>query len=322
MIYLTFKQMQISIKKEVKIGILMVLTIGFFFIGYNFLKGRNILKPSSFYYVVYEDIGGLMESGYVMRSGYRIGYVDNIRFADNLDHLIVRLAIPKRFDLPVGSVARIFNLDIMGTMAVEIIPGASDAKHDPGDTLSAAFKPGLTDIIAGQIDPIASKAGSMMSSIDSVMIIMQQMLDNDFRESFSAGTAHLSNTLYAMDTLLTKENSRFNKILASLESITENIAGSNNDISSTLNNLASISDSLSESELLSAINNLNEVLSEVNQAMEGVNRGQGSLGKLLTDEELYNNLESAAKNLDLLLIDLQESPGRYVHFSIFGRKQK
>jgi phospholipid/cholesterol/gamma-HCH transport system substrate-binding protein len=314
--------MQISFKKEVKIGILLVLTISFFFIGYNFLKGRNILKPTSYYYVVYDDIGGLMESGHVIKSGYRIGSVDNIRFADNQDHLVVRLAIPQSFDLPVGSVARIFSLDVMGTMAIEIIPGTSDAKHGPGDTLYAALKPGFIDVISDQLTPVASKAESMMSSIDSVMIVIHSMLDSDFRESFSASSAHLSNTLYAMDTLLTKENSRLNNILASLESITDNFAGSNEHISSTLNNIAAISDSLAGSELLSAVNNLNEVLSEVNSTMEGVNRGDGSFGKLLTDDELYNNLESAAKNLDLLLIDLQESPGRYVHFSIFGRKQK
>ena len=313
--------MELKISKEAKIGILMVLTIGFFIWGYSFLKGKNLLKPTDNYFVVYEQVGGLMESGHVILSGYKVGYVDDIRFMDDMQNLLVKISIDKRIILPEGTVAKIFSSDIMGTKAVELVPGISAERHQSGDTLIAGIKPDLQEEITLQIEPLKNRATDMMASLDSVMGIFQVILDEDFRESFTgiidniSGTvSSLQRSMYTMDTLLTNEDSRFNRILASLESISGNVAGSNEDINIMLKNFAAISDSLAKSELLSAVNNLNDVL-------EGVSKGEGSLGKLISDEELYSNLESAAKNLDILLIDLKERPGRYVNFSIFGRKR-
>ncbi len=313
--------MELKISKEAKIGILMVLTIGFFIWGYSFLKGKNLLKPTDNYFVVYEQVGGLMESGHVILSGYKVGYVDDIRFMDDMQNLLVKISIDKRIILPEGTVAKIFSSDIMGTKAVELVPGISAERHQSGDTLIAGIKPDLQEEITLQIEPLKNRATDMMASLDSVMGIFQVILDEDFRESFTgiidniSGTvSSLQRSMYTMDTLLTREDSRFNRILASLESISGNVAGSNEDISIMLNNFAAISDSLAKSELLSAVNNLNDVLA-------GVSEGEGSLGKLISDEGLYSNLESAAKNLDILLIDLKERPGRYVNFSIFGRKR-
>ena len=313
--------MELKISKEAKIGILMVLTIGFLIWGYSFLKGKNLLKPTDDYFVVYEQVGGLMESGHVILSGYKVGYVDDIRFMDDMQNLLVKISIDKRIILPEGTVAKIFSSDIMGTKAVELVPGISAGRHQSGDTLIADIKPDLREEITLQIEPLKNRAIDMMASLDSVMGIFQVILDEDFRESFTGIIGNISGTvgslqrsMYTMDTLLTTEDSRFNRILASLESISGNVAGSNEDINIMLNNFAAISDSLAKSELLSAVNNLNNVLA-------GVSEGEGSLGRLISDEELYSNLESAAKNLDILLIDLKERPGRYVNFSIFGRKR-
>ncbi len=313
--------MEIKISKEVKIGILMVLTIGFFIWGYSFLRGKNLLKPTDNYFVVYDQVGGLMESGHVFMSGYKVGYVDDIRFMDDIQNLIVKISIDKRIILPEGTMARIFSSDIMGTKAVELVPGISAERHHSGDTLIADIKPDLQEEITRQIEPLKNRAIDMMASLDSVMGIFKVILDEDFRESFSKSMDDISGTvsslqrsMYTMDTLLTKEDSRFNRILANLGSISGNVAASNEDITIILNNFAAISDSLAKSELLSAVNHLNDVLA-------GASEGEGSLGKFISDEQLYNNLESASENLDKLLIDLRERPGRYVNFSIFGRKR-
>lgn len=319
--------MNLKINKEVKVGILMVITILFFIWGYSFLKGKNFFNPTNTYYAVYNKVGGLIESGHVILNGYKIGYVDDIRFGDDLQNLIVKIAIDKRFSLPVGTVAKIYSYDIMGTKAVELVLAPSSERHSPGDTIIAEIEPDLMEEISQQIIPLKLKAEDMMSSIDSVLIIFQTLLDQDFRETFARSIDNIGNTIsslqrsvYAVDTLLTKEDSRFNRILGNLESISGNIAGSNNDISTMITNFTSISDSLAQSELLSTINNLNDILSEMNQLIFTIGQGEGSIGKLISDDELYNNLESATRNLDLLMIDLKERPGRYVNFSIFGRK--
>ncbi len=320
--------MVLKLSKEAKIGILVLLTTGFFIWGYSFLKGKNFLASTNNYYAFYEQVGGLIESGHVMMSGYKVGYVDDIRFMDDLKHIRVRLSVDKRFVLPEGTVARIIGADIMGTKAVELIPGNREGRLKAGDTLIPDIEPNLTEEIRLQIMPLKTRAEDMMANMDSVLIIFQSLLDQEFRENFAASIDNMSGTIsslqrsvYAVDKLLNEEDSRFNNIMSNLESVSGNFADSNEDINKMLNNFAAISDSLAQSELLSTIDNLNNVLGELNQVMEGVNRGDGSLGKLISDEDLYNNLESATKNLDLLLLDLKDRPGRYVNFSIFGRKQ-
>lgn len=320
--------MVLKLSKEAKIGILVLLTTGFFIWGYSFLKGKNFLASTNNYYAFYEQVGGLIESGHVMMSGYKVGYVDDIRFMDDLKHIRVRLSVDKRFVLPEGTVARIIGADIMGTKAVELIPGNREGRLKAGDTLIPDIEPNLTEEIRLQIMPLKTRAEDMMANMDSVLIIFQSLLDQEFRENFASSIDNMSGTIsslqrsvYAVDKLLNEEDSRFNNIMSNLESVSGNFADSNEDINKMLNNFAAISDSLAQSELLSTIDNLNNVLGELNQVMEGVNRGDGSLGKLISDEDLYNNLESATKNLDLLLLDLKDRPGRYVNFSIFGRKQ-
>ncbi len=313
--------MSIKLKNEAKIGILIVLTIGIFIWGFSFLKGANLLTPSNHYYVAYEEVGGLMESGHVMLKGYKVGHVDNISFVDDMQHLLVKLSIDRKFQLPKGTVAVIYSYDFMGTRAVELVPGFSTEKHSSGDTLISDIKPDLQEAVTRQIEPLARRAENMMISIDSVMGIFHNIMDDDFRESISESVEHFGSTIYSIDNMLKREDSHFNRILANLEMVTENLSDSNEDISIILNNFAAISDSLSKSELHTTINNLHDVLAEVSQVIDSINQGEGSLGKLISDEELYNNLESAAKNLDMLLIDIKNRPGRYVNFSVFGRRQ-
>lgn len=317
-----------KLNREIKIGILMVATIMVFIWGYSFLKGKNMFKPVKSYYVLYERVGGLIESGHVILSGYKVGYVDGIRFTDDLQQLVVKISVESRFSLPEGTVAKIISSDLLGTKSIELLPGTSHRRVSPGDTLLADIEPDLKEEINLQILPLKLRAEDMMASMDSVLIIFQAILDQDFRESFAASIDNIGQTVsslqrsvYSVDTLLTLEGSRFNRIMHNLESISGNLAAGNEDINTILSNFASVSDSLARSELLSTINNLNDVLAESSQLIDNINRGEGSMGKLITDEELYNNLESATKNLDLLLIDLKERPGRYVNFSIFGRKR-
>lgn len=314
--------------KEIKIGLLMVFTIAIFVWGYSFLKGKNIFRPANTYYAVYDRVEGLLESAHVILSGYKIGHVDDINFTDDFRCLVVTISLDKRILLPEGTTAKIHSADIMGSKAVEIIPGHSDRTMSSGDTLLTLIEPGLMEEINVQILPLKLRAEEMLASLDSLLIIFQAVFNESFRENFAESIENIGKTMgslqrsvYSVDTLLTIEGSRFNRIMDNLESITGNISGSNEDISTILENFASISDSLVQSELISNLNNLNEVLDEAGRMIKGIAEGEGSLGKLMVDEELYNNLENATRNLDLLLIDLKENPGRYINFSVFGRRR-
>jgi len=291
----------------------MILTVAFFIWGYAFLKGRNLFSPTNEYYALYERVGGLMESGHVMLNGYRVGIVDDIIFTTDQRYLVVRISVDKSIEIPEGTIARIISLDFMGTKAVDLVTGVSADRHLPGDTLISEIEPELLEGLLMQIEPVRLSAEKMMSSIDSVFSVVNTILDENMQGNISAGMENLAaasgslrQSLDAMESLLTEEQSRFKTIMANLEMVS--------------NNVVSISDSLAASDLYLAISNMNNVLDDINQVVERVASGEGTLGKLLDDEKLYNNLENAARNLDILLIDLKERPGRYVNFSIFGRR--
>lgn len=313
--------------KEAKIGILVILTIVFLIWGYNFLQGKRIFTPVNTYYVNYERVGGLLESADVLLSGYRVGHVENIRFV-GFDKFTIRFTVSSRIDLPQGTVARLISTDILGTRAVELVPGTLPGAYSQGDTLAGEIEPDLVADIGNYLLPLASRAENMMASMDSVLIIFQTLLDRDFREKFAEITDNINYAIASLrraansaDTLITREDSRFNRVLANLESISATLADGNEDYRTIMGNIASLSDSLAQAEFLSAVNNLNDVLSATSQVMARIEEGEGSLGRLAADDELYNSLESATRSLDSLLIDLKERPGRYVRFSIFGGRR-
>ena len=319
--------MKLKLNKETKAGILVLLTLAVFIWGYSFLSGRNIFSATHSYYVQYDRIGGMMEQADVKLSGYNVGYVSSIRFV-GIDDFLVRLSVESRFSLPEGTVARIISSDIMGTRAIELVPGPLPGIHSPGDTLAGEIEPDLVAEITNYLVPLASRAENMMASMDSVLIVFQTLLDQDFQDTFSQSIDRIGSTIvslqssvHSIDTLFSHEESRFNRIMDNMESISDNLAGNNQNITTILDNFASVSDSLARLEIIAAVNNLNDVLSETTRIIEGIERGEGSLGKLVSDEQLYNNLENATRNLDMLLIDLRERPGRYLNFSIFGRRR-
>jgi phospholipid/cholesterol/gamma-HCH transport system substrate-binding protein len=268
-----------------------------------------------------------MESADVLLGGYKIGQVDDIRFV-GFNEFAVRLSVTSRIDLPLGTVAKMISSDILGTKAIELVPGTRPGSHSPGDTLAGEIEPDLISEIGVFLVPLASRAQNMMESMDSVLVIFRNLLDPGFQARF-AGTmddvgqtaASLRRVMHSADTLLTHDDSRFNRILANLESVSSALAAGNEDYMTIMENFATITDSLARSEFLSAINHLNEVLTSTSEIMTIIGEGDGSLGRLISDEELYNNLESAARNLDSLLLDLRERPGRYVRFSIFGGRR-
>jgi phospholipid/cholesterol/gamma-HCH transport system substrate-binding protein len=309
--------------KEIKIGILVIITIVFFIWGYNFLQGRRIFTPVNTYTVVYERVGGLLESADVLIGGYKVGHVDDIRFV-GFNEFAVRLSVSNRIDLPRGTVARMVSSDILGSRAIELVPGSGPGSIASGDILPGEIEADISAILL----PLASRAQNIMASMDSVLVIFQNLLDPGFQERFAETmddarqtAASLRRVMHSADTLLTHDESRFNRILANLGSVSTTLAAGNEDYLKIMENFASISDSLAQAEFLSAINHLNEVLASTNQIMAIIGEGDGSLGRLVNDEDLYNSLESATRSLDSLLTDLRERPGRYVRFSIFGGRR-
>jgi phospholipid/cholesterol/gamma-HCH transport system substrate-binding protein len=308
-----------KISKEVKIGVIALITLVGFFWGLNFLKGINIFKPIDEYYAIYDNIEGLIESGIVYLNGYKVGNVRAIHFdKKHPGKIAVRFALEEKVSIPENSVALITTSSMISEIKdINLILSGSSEICRPGDTLIGALDKG----ISGIIDPIKFQAEATMANIDSVLTVIKQIFDK-------TAQANLQHTIANIDSITTNLSSSLNsngsitKSLDNLAEITSSLKSKNNELSSMLINLSAFTDSLAKSEIKATIYNTNKTVTEIDDIIEKINSGKGTLGALINNDTLYHNLEKASESLDIILKDLNENPKRYVHFSIFGGKKE
>lgn len=320
-----------NISRETKIGLLVASSIGLLVFGFNFLKGKNIFFKRDKYYAVYEKIDGLVESNPVQINGFTVGQVRDIYFhPDNSGRIIVSFVMKDtEFKIPKNTIARVISADFLGSKAIQLVLGNSQQYYQDGDTLIAGIQASLTEEVNKQVLPLKNKAEKLIGSIDSVLAVVQyifneestQNIKNSF-ESINDAITTLKKTSIRIDTLVSEQRVKFLRISSNLESITNNVRNNNEKITKVINNFSSLSDTLLKANIASTISNTNKTLTQVADITEKINKGEGTLGLLLNNDSLYNNLNSASKDLDLLLEDMRVNPSRYVHFSVFGRKEK
>ncbi len=318
-----------KISREVKTGILVTLTIALFIYGFNILKGKNLFSNDLELFSVYENVDGLVSSNPVLLNGYKIGHVKEVSLhPDNSGKLIVRYLISET-DFPIqdSAVAQIISSDFLGSKALKIVLKKGTRNIVNGDSLKGTIEEGLKDAVNKEILPLKRKAEELISSIDSIMTIVQAILNKDARASLTASfesvkkaLATFEKTALKIDDLVETERGKISVIFSKVEQITSTVAKNNEKITAAMNNIANISDSISKANLIGTINTTNKTLEQTTAFLDKVNRGEGSLGKLLNDNKLYNDLDSASVSLDRLLEDMKKYPGRY--FSIFGKKDK
>ncbi|MBN1185974.1 MAG: MCE family protein [Bacteroidales bacterium] len=303
-----------KISREVKIGVVGIITIALFLWGLNFLKGKNVFKSAKYYYAVYDDIIGLKDAHSVYLRGFKVGQVSDILIMkDSARSIIVEFFIEEDLDIPLNSVIKIVPDGFMGVMALDLLLSNNDTILKSGDTLTSAIETSIMD----QLAPIKNKVDTAISTIDSVLGAVNSILDAETQKNLKESIKNLKD----FSASLNDNNSKFNKMLANIESITSNIKNHNEEISKIISNLSDVSDSLAQADIKQTIDKSYEALAQTQEIVDKINRGEGSIGMLINNDTLYNNIESASLNLDKLLIDLREHPKKYVHFSIFGRKE-
>ena len=305
-----------KISTEVKIGIIFVVCLFVFIWGINFLKGQNIFSKNNHYYTLYDNVKGITESSPVTVHGYQIGQVDKIILAEN-NQLVLKLAVVKKFKIPVGSVARIISADFMGTKAIEMILADDNDYYKNGDTINTSIEPELKEQINNEIGPIKDRTENILVQLDS---LIAEVFDKQSRESISGSFSNLHHTTENLNEIVAEEKEALKQIFSNLESISSNLEKSNQEITQTIQNLSMISDSVAHSNLKEAINNTNDAVAQLSIILETISSGEGTLGKLVHNDTLYRNIEASTESLDKLLEDMRLHPKRYVHFSIFGRK--
>ena len=305
--------------KELKIGLIAIITIGALFIGVNYLKGLNVLSSSRTYYAQYENIGGLQVGSSVLVNGYKVGTVSNIDLLiENNQELLVTISIEKEFAMPSNTICKIVNQDLMGTKGISLLLGDATDFLAVGDTLNASVEGSLQDEVNAQILPLKNKAEQLIGSMDSVMMIVTAVLNKDTRESLRNSLQSLDKTFLLMtetmikvDSMVAVNDDRITKVVKNLESITSNLESSNGDIKNILTNFSTLSDSLAKADIALVLKNINSITTKINS-------GEGSIGLLLKDDKIYDNFEKSTRELAELLEDIKRHPSRYVNFSIIG----
>lgn len=320
-----------KLSKEFKIGIVVIFAIAALIWGLNFLKGSNIFSHKYYLYAVYPKIDGLIPANPLLVNGYKIGQINNIELIkkDGGYKVLVKFLLTEDVQIPRGSVAKAISSDLLGSKAVEIIYSNSSEFAQSGDTLLAETEESLKSSVDKRIAPLQAKAENLISSIDSVMTVVNSVLNTKTREnldksfeSVRKAILTLEQTAYKLDDLVGSEKTKISSILSHLNGITSNLDKNGEKIDNIISNLSNMTDSLAKAQLKEAIANADKSMKELNVLLAGINQGQGTLGKLAKNDTLYYNLNRSTEDLDKLLKDLRYNPDRYIHFSVFGRKDK
>ena len=305
-----------KISKEIKTAIIVLLGIGTFFVGFNFLKGSNIFKQEKVIYTVYGQVEGLVNGAKVTINGLTIGKITQIDFLPNSTKILVTMDVRDNLTFSNKSKAVLYETGLIGGKAISIQPDFSIAQPiQTGDTLASATKPGLTELVNQQIAPLQEKITSTLTSVDSLFAGVSNVLNKDSQNN-------LKRTLEQLAQAADNTNKASNSIAKLLSKNEETLSNSFSDIANTSNNLSQLTDSLSEVDFKKLIKEYETIAVNMNALLNKLEAGEGTAGKLLNNDTLYQNLNYTVEELGQLITNLKENPKRYVHFSLFGKKNE
>lgn len=305
-----------KLTREIKTGILAIATILLFIWGYSFLKGKDLLNKYRIFYVQYENVEGLAPSASVTINGLIVGKVSKITLDKNTGKLLVELQLKTDFPISRTSTAMIYKPGFIDGKQIAIYPNLADKSESAdGQFLVGTSEMDLTESLKKQLVPLQAKFEKVMLNADNLLTGINNVLDNQGQQDLKKSLAELSKTM-----------EQFHKASSSINTILDDNKGQINGVVTNLNkvssNFSKISDSLDKADLGKTVANLQSTLAKVDKMMANLQEGKGSMGKLINDEALYNNLEKTSKELELLLEDVRLHPTRYVNVSVFGKKNK
>ena len=298
-----------KLTKEIKIALVAIVGILVMYFGINFLKGMNLFSTNNAYYMTFDDIQGLGASTPIYADGYKVGTVDGMEYDYKENGPIkVKVDINKDLRIPQGSKAEIVK-DLMGNLQVNLLLANNPRERvEPGGVIPGAVNGGMMDKAANLI-PVVEK---MLPKLDSILTSVNALL----ADPALAASLHNVETITSNLTVSTRE---LNTLMAGLNKQVPGMIGKANGVLDNTNRLTA---NLASLDVQGTLNKVNQTLESAHQFTEKLNSNQGSLGLLMNDTKLYDNLTSTMNHADSLVIDLKAHPKRYVHFSVFGRKDK
>jgi phospholipid/cholesterol/gamma-HCH transport system substrate-binding protein len=312
----------LKISNETKIGALTVVSVAILILGYSFLRGNDVFTTENKFFAVYTDVTGLSVSKPVLVNGFQIGRVSHLTLQPN-GTTLVEFKVQDKYDVPKNTVAKLDG-DILGNKTINFQLGNSKEMAESGATLDASVKGSLAE----SLQPVQKKAELIVAKMDSILSSVNNIMNPRFQKNVDRSFNSIANTLQSLegttqkvDALVGKQSVRINNILANVESISANLKASNQYLTGTLSNFNKISDDVAKGHIKETLENANKAVADLQATIAKINNGQGSLGLLLNDDKMYNNLKDASANLNNLFIDIKAHPKNYVSFSVFGGKK-
>lgn len=305
-----------KLSREIKTGIIVIGGILLFILGFSYLKSSSLFDNSKKMYAVYPNVGGLQPGTAVSINGLNVGKVNDIRFIDTKGNLLVTFTVSSDFDFSKNSPAVLYDTGIIGGKGLQILPlfdGSPMAKS--GDTLNTNTRPGLTELAQQKLTPLFQKFESAVADADSVLVNVNEVLDDNTKSDLRKAISGLSTLITSLqgsatslDKILSTNGGKLDSSLTNFQSLTASFS--------------KLADSLNNSGLPKTLSSLESTVANLDKVMAKIESGDGTLGKLMNNKELYDNLNATSRELDLLLQDFRLNPKRYVNVSVFGKKQK
>ena len=301
-----------KLSNEIKTAILVLSGILMFIVGFSYLKSNNIFSSDRTFFAIYDDIEGVSVGTPVTVSGFNVGSIQDISFYQNTMDILVKFRVENKVKFSKNSVAQIYETGLIGGKALAILPNKGPLAQS-GDTLRSSTAPGLTELVNDKLSPLQEKIESTFVSADSLLKNINNVLDvnsqNQIKESFSQLSdlaINLKESAENLNSIINSNEIKINDIVSNVDNFSSNFS--------------SLSNSFSDVELI--IGNLTKTSNNLNSIIDEISSGDGTFNQLIYDDSMIKSLNEASNNLNLLMQDLRLNPKRYVHFSLFGKKNK
>lgn len=317
-----------KLNNETKIGLLAVVGVVLLVLGFSFLKGKNLFRKENQLFAVYEDVLGLAKSNPVMINGLQIGRIEKLDGGMDMKRILVTINLFKEVNIPKNSLA-VINPNLLGSPSMEIKLGNTSTFLKSGDTLLTTLSGGALDEALKMFNPVLYEVRNSVKSLDSVLHIVTNVFDpntknniRDIVKNLNAVTASFAVSANSLEVMMDAQNGALAKSINNVNTFTANLNTNNEKLNSILDNAKTASQHFASINLKSTLDTLNMAVNDFKEAAAKMNSKDGSLGLLLNDKNLYNNLESTSNKINILLDDIRVHPKRYVNISVFGKKDK
>jgi len=302
-----------KLSHEIKTALLVFSGIFLFIVMINYLKSNDIFVSDRSFFAIYDDVEGVSTGTPVTISGFNVGSVQNISFYGDDAKLLLKFRVENDFEFSSNSIAQIYETGLIGGKALAIIPVNGKNLAISGDTLQSDIAPGLTELVNDKLSPLQEKIESMVVSADSLLIAVNSVFDLETKQNLTSSIKNFSATIQSakksvdvLEEVLGNNENRLNSIIVNADQ--------------SLKNFSNLSENFDELDLV--IENLSKSSTNINSITSEIKAGNGLVNKLVYDEVFVESLDQISSNINLLLEDLRMNPKRYVHFSLFGKKNK